>query len=755
MNVKGQKTQSELKTTFFSSLNTNCKIPESVENSILNLNLQITNVFRSDNQQSTKIQKNLPPPPGPPSSITYAKIESSLQEIKTTKSNLITLNKEIEQSFTKLSLILKSRDSLQSNLKDFNQSTKGILLSKEKMNKLISSIDSIYKIYEQTLSIQAFLDNNSCVLKYRFLTDYEEIEKGINFFTLNSQYTDSQKYLSTYTTLKVCSINKFYSYISESIPNELTLVPDEKTMLGKLLVSIPEKNRKLYYLYKNYDKMKELIQFFEKKTKYDSDIKNNQDALKKKYIEARISKINAIYNNIFNEIYLNFNSELKTFDNINNNLFQVVLNVFIEIIHYSMLFNEDFKNDVYLLQSFTNLVFNSLYNNIRPIIVSIVSLEDLIILFDAFSQNFGIFFIEINEEDQNILTEQKEQIKHFWKILFPTDNNDFLDKDPKFFENLLNFLIISRHLIRPTILHLIQDIQEKIYFKISVHVKNNFVDIESDFPSFGSYEEKLYEKYSHFPLFHYFLKRIVIIYEIFKSKLDDKILNQIIISSIEIFISILNVEILNKKNLSYEFQIYIIQQILLCIEIVDKFQIEAVETEIEVDFNFITDMFKANYDSILSGKFTVAEVLSNSAPKILDKTKDYKKILYNNLLKSYKMFVNLSNEFIFGRDLIDLYHKIQKKDEIKKEELFKHLVEKQKEFIELLGKAKESENKILTSFEEQIKLVDTNVNEKINKVVRDNIILIKKVFLTFINEYDEKEKDQLNELKKELEKNED
>lgn len=756
MNVKGKKTQSELKTAFFSFLNTNCKIPESAENSILNLNLQITNVFRSDNQQSSKIQKNLLPPPGLPTSITYSKIESSLQEIKTTKSNLITLNKEIEQSFTKLSLILKSRDSLQSILKDFNQSTKGILLSKEKMNKLIASIDSIYKIYEQTLSIQAFLDNNSCVLKYRFLTDYEEIEKGINFFTLNSQYTDSQKYLSTYTTLKVCSINKFYLYISESISNEFTLIPDEKTLLGKLLVNIPENNRQLYYLYKNFDKMKELIYFFEKKSKYDSDIKNNQDALKKKYIDARITKINTIYNNIFNEINLNFNSELKTFDNINNNLFQVVLNVFLEIIHYSMLFNDDFKNDVYLLQSFTNLVFNSLYNNIRPIIVSIVSLEDLIILFDAFSQNFGIFFIEINEEDQNLLTEQYEQIKHFWNILFPTDNNDLLDKDPKFFQTLLNFLIISRHLIRPTILHLIQDIQEKIYFKISVHVKNNFVDIESDFPSFGLYEEKLYEKYSHFPLFHYFLKRIVIIYEIFKSKLDDKILNQIIISSIEIFISILNVEILNKKNLSYEFQIYIIQQILLCIEIVDKFQIETVETEIEVDFNFITDMFKSNYDSILSGKFTVAEVLSNSAPKILDKTKDYKKILYNNLLKSYKMFVNLSNEFIFGRDFVDLYHKIQIKDENKKkEDFFKILVEKQKEFIDLLKKTKESENKILTNFEEQIKLVDTNVNEKINKVVKENILSIKKAFLTFISEYDEKDKEQLNELKNVLEKNND
>ena len=49
------------------------------------------------------------------------------------------------------------------------------------MQKLINSINSIYSIYEETLSIQAFLDNNSSVLKYRFTTDYEKILKGINF----------------------------------------------------------------------------------------------------------------------------------------------------------------------------------------------------------------------------------------------------------------------------------------------------------------------------------------------------------------------------------------------------------------------------------------------------------------------------------------------------------------------------------------------------------------------------------------------
>lgn len=732
---------SELKSKFFSYLNTNCKVSEKAENSILNLNLKITNSFRSDNPTQSNIKNDLTLSQHLPPSSTYSKVETSLKEIENAKTNLLTLNKEVDQSFTKLSLILSSRDQLQSILKDFNQSTKGILSAKEKMTKLTNSIDSIYKIYEQTLSIQAFLDNNACVLKYRFLTDYDEIEKGINFFTLNTKYTDSQKYLKTYNTLKVSSVNKFYLYIQDSINNEASIEPDEKSLLWKLLRCVPESNRSLYYQYRNYEKMKELLSFFEKKSKYDVDIKKNQDALKKKYIEMRISKINVIYNNIFNEINLNFNSENKTFDNINANLFQVVLNVFIEVVNYSMLFNDDFKNDVYLLQEFTSRVFTSLYNNIRPIIVSIVSLEDLIILFDAFSHNFGMFFIELNEAEPEALKEECEKIKHFWSILFPKENSQLLD-DKDNMKVLLNFLIISRHLIRPTILHLIQDIQEKIYFKISTHVKNNFIDIESDFPSFGSYEERLYSKYKHFSLFHYFLKRIVIIHEIFQAKLDDKILNQIIISSIEIFLSILNAEILNKKNLSYNFQIYIIQQILLCLEIVETFQIETVETGIELDFNFITDMFKTNYETIVSGKFTVAEVLSNSAPKILDKTRDYKKILYNNLLKSYKMFVNLSNEFIFGRELIDIHTKIKSKE--KTDELIELIITKQKDIIAILEEMTSKENAILKDFEEQIKMVDESVNEKINKVVKDNMNRILRGVISFIDEH---KGEKLNELK--------
>jgi hypothetical protein len=275
-----------------------------------------------------------------------------------------------------------------------------------------------------------------------------------------------------------------------------------------------------------------------------------------------------------------------------------------------------------------------------------------------------------------------------------------------------------------------------------------------DFPSFGLYEESLYEKYSRFSLFHYFLKRIVIVHEIFSSKLDDKILNVLIISSIETFISILNTEILNKRNLNYEFQIYIIQQILLCLEIVEQFKLETVEDEVidvGLDFNFITEMFKTNYDNITKGKFTIAQVLSNSAPKILEKTRDFKKILYNNLLKSYKMYVNLANEFIFGRNMVNVYNKITSltNENVNKNDIDDIFVNNQKEFVDKMEKIEESKGVVLKHFEEQIKIVDTSVNEKLNKIVCDNVDKITKGLVVYVESYSE-ENDTDKEMKNKL-----
>ena len=749
--------QINLRSKLINFLNKNCKINQNSEEAILKMNLIITNSFKPKEENINEInnknkEKELLINP----SQTYIKINDALTKITESKNSFQTLNNNIDVSFNKLTSILSSRDELQKILKEFNTKTKDILSSKEKMQKLINSINSIYSIYEETLSIQAFLDNNSSVLKYRFTSDYEKILKGINFFTLNTQYIQSQKYLQTYKTLKITAINKYYEYIENSfntikkVENNLLLPPDNESFLSEIL-SLDELKDYIYfyYLFPNISKMKELITFFENKIKYDNDILSTQQTLKQKYIQLRIDKVYTIYNSLFEEINKNFNNDENTKifnNNIAIELHKIILHTFLEILHFGELFQHEYKRDVYIIQEFTNYIYNGLYDNIRPIIVSIVSLEDLIILFDAFSSNTGVFFIEVNEDNG----ENNNKIIEFFYNFF----NQKISKERLINQILIfrKFLDISQHLIRPTVLHLIQDIQEKIYFKVSIHVKNNFNEIEYDFPSFGLFEEKLNSnsQYKFFSLFHYFLKRIVILYEIFKSKLDDKILNQIIISSIEIFISILNGEILNKQNLNYEFQIYIIQQILLCLQILNEFKIDTIETEIDIDFHFITDMFKSNYNSIINGQISVGELLSNSTVKILDKTRDFKKILYNNLLKSYKMFINLTNEFIFGRVINDLYHKIinVKDDKEKAKNIVKLLIQNEKEFQEKIPKIEDNKNIVFQKFNEQIMIIDNSVYEKIEKVVKENISNIKNNYKKFLTEYSDEDKDKLENIKK-------
>ena len=748
--------QINLRSKLINFLNKNCKINQNSEEAILKMNLIITNSFKPKEENINEINnKNKEKEILINPSQTYIKINDALTKITESKNSFQTLNNNIDVSFNKLTSILSSRDELQKILKEFNTKTKDILSSKEKMQKLINSINSIYSIYEETLSIQAFLDNNSSVLKYRFTSDYEKILKGINFFTLNTQYIQSQKYLQTYKTLKITAINKYYEYIENSfntikkVDNNLLLPPDNESFLNEIL-SLDELKDYIYfyYLFPNISKMKELITFFENKIKYDNDILPTQQTLKQKYIQLRIDKVYTIYNSLFEEINKNFNIDENTKifnNNIASELHKIILHTFLEILHFGELFQHEYKRDVYIIQEFTNYIYNGLYDNIRPIIVSIVSLEDLIILFDAFSSNTGVFFIEVNEDNG----ENNNKIIEFFYNFF----NQKISKERLTNQILIfrKFLDISQHLIRPTVLHLIQDIQEKIYFKVSIHVKNNFNEIEYDFPSFGLFEEKLNSnsQYKFFSLFHYFLKRIVILYEIFKSKLDDKILNQIIISSIETFISILNGEILNKQNLNYEFQIYIIQQILLCLQILNEFKIDTIETEIDIDFHFITDMFKSNYNSIINGQISVGELLSNSTVKILDKTRDFKKILYNNLLKSYKMFINLTNEFIFGRVINDLYHKIinVKDDKEKAKNIVKLLIQNEKEFQEKIPKIEDNKNIVFQKFNEQIMIIDNSVYEKIEKVVKENISNIKNNYKKFLTEYSDEDKDKLENIK--------
>ena len=744
-----------LRLDFYNYLNKNCKLPEETEDKLLKLNLIITNSFSSQ-KENNDIEKKEQEKFTTENSSTFNSIQNSLNEIKTTEDNLKLLDTQVDMSMNKLTSIIDSRDNLQNTLKDFNITTKKILNEKEKMGRLLKYIKSYYNFYVDAISIYEFLKNESCVVKYRFTEDYKKIIDGIGFFSLNTNFTESNTYLQKYNTLKVMSINKYYEYIDKSINNNhiTNLIPPEEGSFLDLLIKelgddlnldIKEK----YFLYLNQEKMKNLISFFEEESKDDEDVKPSHNKLKVKYIDIRTSLIKNIYNEIFKEINDNFyNKENhKIFNSEFNTLLRkIILHSFIEIVHYGELFGHNYRNDVYILQSLMKYIYNSLYDTIRPLIVSIVSLEDLIIIFDAFTKSTAIFFLNITPTNRNPLINEENDIN---KKIIEEENieiinffKEFLNKTPEDIikSNLFifrNFLDINQHLMRPTLLHLIQDLQEKIYIKVSIHIKNNFNEIEQDFPSFGIYEEKLNSstKYNYFPFFHYFLKRIVILYEIFNKKLENKIVSQIITSAIETFITELNNELLNKKNLNYEFQIYMIQQILLCLQTVNNFDIDVIKVDLDMGKNSpnVTDIFKTNYEPIIKGTISIRQMLSSFRPEIMETTKDFKKILYNNLLKSYKMFINLANEFVFGSKILDIYSNINKNNK-NNGDIIKKILDFEKEFCQRIKDIDSNKKIICDKFEEQIKNIDDNVFDKIIKVFDENVIRIKNEIGKFIKD---------------------
>ena len=750
-----------LRLDFYNYLNKNCKLPEETEDKILKLNLILTNSFSPKNlyeQNNINNYKNQKENNATENSSTFNSIQNSLNYIKNTEDNLKLLDTQVDMSINKLSSIIDSRNNLQNTLKDFNVTTKKVLNEKEKMGKLLKYIKSYYNFYIDAISIYEFLKNESCVVKYRFTEDYQKILDGIGFFSLNTNFTESSTYLQKYKTLKVMSINKYYEYIDKSINNNhiTNLIPPEEGSFLDLLISeLDDEEIKLdikekYFLYLNQEKMKNLIAFFEEESKDDEDVKPSHNKLKTKYIDIRTSLIKNIYNEIFKEINNNFynHENHKTFNTRFNILLRkIILHSFIEIVHYGELFGHNYRNDVYILQSLVKFIYNSLYDTIRPLIASMVSLEDLIIIFDAFTKSTAIFFLNITPTNTNpLITEENDINKKF----IEDENKEiisffkkFLPKTPEeiILGNLFifrNFLDINQHLMRPTLLHLIQDLQEKIYIKVSIHIKNNFNEIEQDFPSFGLYEEKWTsnDKYKYFPFFHYFLKRIVILYEIFNKKLEDKIVSQIITSAIETFISELNNELLNKKNLNYEFQIYMIQQILLCLQTVNNFNIDIIKVDIDLgkSNNSVTDAFKINYEPIIKGKISIRQMLKSFRPEIMETTKDFKKILYNNLLKCYKMFINLSNEFVFGTKILDIYSNINKNEKNNKENIIKKILENEEEFCQKLKDVDCNKKIVGDKFGEQIKNIDDNVFDKIMKVFEDNVTRIKNEFGNFIKE---------------------
>jgi hypothetical protein len=583
----------------------------------------------------------------------------------------------------------------------------------------------------------------------RFTSDYDEIENGINFFQINTTYVEAENYLDTYLMLKRIALTRYYNYMSNSLQvffNLMDGIAVKDEFFNSILDHIPKNmNKKIYNVPKNFEKIKIVQQFFETKSKYDYEVKRTIEDIKKKFVEQRSAMLKPFYEEILNEIGKSFSktplNEAEK-NKVNFSFGEISKFLICEILFFSILFQSSIQDNIYILQKITYDLYENLYNHLRPIIVASdsIHLEELLLLFDSLSENFVLFFIELTDKDGQAynIEEVNQKILMFFRSFYITVNQKEINSEidiksrsntpisedliKKKIEPIYEIIKISKILIRPTILKLVQDIQEKIYFAVHFLIKNNLIEFDEG-SNLSFHEEKVAINYPHFRLFHYFLRKMAILFDLLRNKLDSKVLNELAAFAIEKFIANLNEEILNKKNLTYDFEIYIIQQILLGIKITEEFEVEAVESGVEIDFYSITEIFKNNFSNLFSN-FSFKDMIFNSAMNVYDKTRDYKKILYNNLLKSYKILINLVNEFIFGRDLMDLVYKMRKKESLD-DSIFQERIKQRKENLLL---TEENFKKIIQELNNQIKIIDPKIAEKLSLTILENINNILNLF---------------------------
>jgi hypothetical protein len=116
-------------------------------------------------------------------------------------------------------------------------------------------------------------------------------------------------------------------------------------------------------------------------------------------------------------------------------------------------------------------------------------------------------------------------------------------------------------------------------------------------------------------------------------------------------------------------------------------------------------------------------MLVSSVPKIYDCIKDYKKILFNNLLRSYKILINIVNNFIFGKENIDLILKIRNNEFIQ-DNTFEEIICRNHDMISDIYMKFDS---ILIEIKIQVFIVDQNIAEKLAGMIMDNMYNILKV----------------------------
>lgn len=742
-----------------------------------------------------------------------------IQQTQLQINNNKSLEKDIDKCFLKLNTIIQERDQLTTVLKEFSNQTQEIIDKQEKCYLLSQSIDKILKYYTEPKSILAFFENTkNLVESQRFLTDYETIEYGISFFNLHLDYIESESYLREYKTLKQISISKFSNYLNKSINyfenNVGYVIPgkrgssnsnnvsnasgldlnkhssDLELFQESFLNSLPlakNMSSKIYLLPANFSKIKTLQKFFEKKAKYDYDIVNCLNNIKKTFISNRITLIRPFYLELLNNAELLDNlvdipsnisgNENKIgvkskksdtslgsnncnimFTQNNNELLVELLKITIcEMFYFKTIFQTKLTDNYTILNDFIYDLFNTMYNTLRPIIVKTEKIDLICYLFNRIISSFELVFLNNNnitvEEFEKKLFQLKTRSNSFPQLtpiignIIHNNNNDSnttglsimpeTNRNSNNNENYSNkssfiidssllqeFLKLSNDLISPIILKLIKDLQEKLYFTVSYQIKYSLIEFENQFQNYEVIHKNVKKNYNNFNLFHEFLKNTCLLLDLLSTKLDKEIVSELAVACVAQFLEILYKEA-REKTVTYEFQIYLVQQIVLVIKLVEEFNLEIRHNKVSFDLYTFTDMLRQNISitknhnvestsgikeaifnsGLSSGVSSVRNVISSvysvglSVPSFLnglkfggysgyigysgynnfdsngisdsslisladDEVKVFKKSLYNILFKSYKILIQLVNEFIFGKENVDKLALIKRRKEV-------------------------------------------------------------------------------------------
>ena len=117
----------------------------------------------------------------------------------------------------------------------------------------------------------------------------------------------------------------------------------------------------------------------------------------------------------------------------------------------------------------------------------------------------------------------------------------------------------------------------------------------------------------------------------------------------------------------------------------------------------------------------------NSIPKSSEKFRNFKNILYNNLLKSYKILITITNDYVFGRDNMEIIYKVRSNELIDNDYLNSKNIDESK-FTEIYNNF----SKIIEEIKLQIQLIDQNIAMTVSKMILENV---EQSLLIFENEF--------------------